>query len=256
MTKPAWNVRTFCPDSVRRKHALTLSSLPLSFTVDEAGTIDVALVGSGDDHIESGIAAKPKIIVLDRPARVSASGIQTLLESGIPVLPVLEVAPTLRRCKANLVLGDVMLVRSSLSSRAERQDGRLEHLLALEAVLGPLSDIKILQDTGEAYFGSGRLENGTARVLWNGQTGTNDDRFSLDVIAMAQRLEVDVAFAPAARPAGIRLADRDGTRQLRGIYETGLRLFWREVAAELTEEGGKALPLAAAAVHLANTTIF
>lgn len=252
MTHRAMNVRAFCSEEASRRHRLVLATLPLSFNVDHEGPADIALAGPDEDSIGHAVAAQPKVIVLDQPASTTPQSLQNLLATGLAVLPVLEVAPILSPLRSVLPLADVVLVRSCLSSTADAQGGRLEHILALQAVLGPLVDIVVFSDTGDTYWASAKAQSTKAHIFWNGQTGTDQDHFDLDVIALAQRLEVDVAYAPTARPASIRLADGDGSREFRSIYESGLRLFWRAVALEATGRSGSAIHLEAAMSHFAD----
>jgi hypothetical protein len=235
---------------------LTLGSLPLSFTTNAELPTDVALVGPDDRTIAKGIAERPRIIVIDQPASISSSSLSALEQCGIPVLPVLEVAPTLAPCLSLLPLPETTLIRSSLHSSGESSSGRLEHILALEFLLGPLSDLHVLSDDGTAYWASARASKSNARVLYNGRSGTGWDRLDLDVLGIAQHVEVAVSYSPTAKPASIRIGDRDGTKELRGRFESGLRLFWRQVAAVAAGDQAAAISLNAATSARLSTPLF
>ncbi len=256
MSAPPFTVHPFCSNAGAKEHLLTLASLPLTFNLGDGNGVDIALVGPDDDSIGRGIAANPKCVVIDCPAAVSRDGLRMLLESGISAFPVLKVAPALKPCRSISALANAVLVRSCLSSTESAKNGRLEHLAALESVLGRLVEVTVLNDSGDAYWGIARTHDTNARVLWNGRSAADRDRFDLDVIGIEERLEVDVAFHPTAKPADIRIGARDGIRQLRGTFESGLRLFWREIALELAAESGSAIPLNAVISLLDNRRVF
>lgn len=250
MTQRALNVRTFCSVVASQRHRLTLATLPLSFNIDHEGPVDIALAGPDEDSIGHAVASQPKVIVLDQPASTAPKSLQKLLATGLTVLPVLEVAPILSPLRSVLPLAEVVLVRSCLSSSAGAQGGRLEHILALQAVLGPLVDITVFKNTGDFYSASARPQSTTARVFWNGQTGADQDRFDLDILSLTQRLEVNVTYSPTAKPAKVCLADRDGSREFRSVYQSGLHLFWRAVALETTGHSSNTIYMDGEVVHL------
>lgn len=256
MTGMPINIHAFCAESLRRKHLSVLATLPGSFTSNAGTGPAVALADRDDGNIARAIDSGARLIVLDQAAETAPENLRVLLDCGIPVFPVIEVAPALARCRQIVPAEGIKLVRSSFHSPGSARNGRLEHLMALEAVLGPVEDIVLLDDTGDAYWASGRIGAGKMPVLWNGQTGAEKSRFDLDAIALGQRLEVHLADTRTASPASICLADADGIRRLRDIYESGLRLFWRSVAAEAAGQAGPAIPLARAARHLADEAAF
>lgn len=226
-------VRSFCAEPAMARHRLTLAGLPATFRLTNAASADVALVGADATSITAGLASGALCLVLDRPALLAAENLTLLLEAGVPVFPVLPLAATAGQSRPLAPLAGATLVRSALLSRATMADARFDHLTALQSLLGPLEDIALLAGDDRTYWGTARIQGG-APLWWSGQTDANVDRFEVDIAGLANRLELICSDNATARPALVTLADKTGTSQARGVYESGLRLFWRGVASALS----------------------
>ena len=84
------------------------------------------------------------------------------------------------------------------------------------------------------YVGSARTSDGV-QVNWSGLATAPTSRYELDIVGLAERLEIRAELDGSARPMTVRRGHAGGLDQPLGIYETGLRLFWRRAVDELTK---------------------
>lgn len=223
------HIRVFCAPERAAAHLSVLGSLPATFRVLDAGQPDIALVGPEAASIAAGLASNARALVVVDPWAVD--DIATLVGSPVAVIPVGNVLPVVSDLDAG-GLAETTLVRCSLAGRGSLAATMYEQLSALEALFGPLGGIALLSRHGPAYAGTARTGKGV-EVLWSGQSEAPRDSFELDILGPAQRLEVCATPDGTARPADIRLGNADGLMQARGVYESGLRLLWRRLAADL-----------------------
>jgi hypothetical protein len=76
-----------------------------------------------------------------------------------------------------------------------------------------------------------------AQVTWSGQATAAHPDYELDIVGVGARLEVTGTVDGSARPLTVRLGTAEGLVQPIGVFETGLRLFWRGVVSALVDEG-------------------
>ena len=222
-------IRVFCAPEQAEAHLAILGSLPASFQTVPEGQPDIALVGPDAASISTGLASAARMLVLVDPWMID--DIEELTRAAVPVVPVGRLFPLMAGLDADMV-GQQALVRCSIASRQSLAASVYEQLSALQVLLGPLAGVKMLSQIGSAYSGTARAGKGV-ELVWSGQAGAIHDSLELDVMGIAQRLEILATPDDTARPATVHFANADGLTQSRGVYESGLRLFWRSVAADL-----------------------
>jgi hypothetical protein len=227
------SVRSFCPGALTAEHQAVLATLPASFGVVMEGAADVAIVDADASSIEAGLATKPRLAVLAEPSSITQASLNQLLQAGIPVLPVLRHWHVLKRNWPTTPLVDGKLVRSTFFTNRDADTALLEQLAALEGMLGPLTDTAVLSRGWGSYFGSAR-SSGNVPVLWSAQGAAGFESFEFDHIGLAERLEIKGTAGDVAKPAQTSHGTRAGLKQLRWIHQSGLRLFWKSVAEELS----------------------
>ncbi|MGO7860142.1 hypothetical protein ACC676_00765 [Rhizobium ruizarguesonis] len=112
-------------------------------------------------------------------------------------------------------------------------DAAIEHLVALEGALGTLSDPQFLE-TERGYVG--RARTGAVEVAWSGRSGADASQYQLDIVGLNDRLEVYADLAKTSKPLLVRTGSAKGFQQPQGVYESHLRLFWRNLALDRTSE--------------------
>lgn len=220
--------------SVAPEHRATLASLPAMLRLTETGTPDIALTASDGEAIRDAFAASPKAIVVARPAAITDAEADRLSDAALPIFPVLTLAASLRQIGAGRIPAKPGLVHSRLDWQGDMQEGMLEHFAGLASMVGELADVTLLSHAGKGYVGSAKTLDGTD-VAWSGLVDVPAPRYELDVVGLAERLEIRAECDGSARPMMVRRGHADGLDQPIGIYETGLRLFWRGVADALAE---------------------
>lgn len=225
-------VRAF--GSLDLDHAATMASLPASLRVVGAGQADIATTTPDLRSITAALAVSPKGLVVTQPALLDDAAIGVLGEAAVPVFPALALAPRLRLLDTGATLAAAGLVRSRLSWRGTIHEVLLEHLAGLEAVLGPISKVRILASSDNGHIGTAQTQGGIV-VNWSGRNDTGQSDYELDIIGLSERLEVSGALDGSARPLLVRHGTAGGLQQPHGIFETGLRCFWRAVVSDLTE---------------------
>lgn len=212
-------------------HRAAIASLPASLRLVAEGQADIALVGPDAASIAAGRALAPHALVVADPARVTPAEAESLADADLPSFAALRLPPILHQADAGPALAEAGLVRSHLLWRGARREALFEHFAGLSAVLGPLLAIRCLAE-GTAYAGTAQAGNGVT-VHWSGQGDAQASHFELDVIGLPMRLEIEADLDDTARPARIRTGSATGLHQPRGVFESGLRLFWRSVLADL-----------------------
>lgn len=223
------HIRVFCAPEQAEEHLSILGSLPATFRVIAEGQPHIALVGPDSASIAAGLASSPRALAVIDPWDID--DIDSLAASPVTIVPVGKLAPLMAELDAGSV-EQIALVRCAFAGRGTLAANIYEQLSALQVLLGPLAGIATLSRQGAAYAGTARIPSG-AELLWSGQSEAPQNRFELDVLGIAQRLEVIARPDGTARPAEIQLGDAGGLEQSRGVYESGLRLFWRRLAADL-----------------------
>ncbi|WP_423066111.1 hypothetical protein [Devosia sp. CN2-171] len=231
MTKRPFLIRAFCSDETASAQRAILASLPSTFHFVDDGAADIALVTP--DCIELGLTGKPRALVLAAPCLSTEKQIDGLSGATIPTFPILHLAATMTQVLASMSVGSAVLVRSEYLSRSDKTAAWLEQLVASQVLLGTLTDIRLLVEPPHSYSGSARTTSGVP-VLWGGQIGAATERFDLDIVGLAERIEVLSHGANTARPAQVTIATADGLQVKRAAYQSGLLLFWRAIAAELS----------------------
>jgi len=233
MSNSQISIRSYCSGELAAEHRAVLASLPTTFGFVPQGSVDVAIVGADASSVEAGLAAKARLVVLAEPSSISPASLNQLLQAGVPVLPVLRLWHVLKRNWPTTPLTDGKLVRSSLLTSKDAATALLEQLAALEGMLGPLVDTAVLSQGRQSYFGSART-SADVPVLWSAQGEAGVESFEFDHIGLAERLEIKGTTGDVARPAQTSHGTRSGLDQLRWIYQSGLRMFWKAVADELS----------------------
>jgi hypothetical protein len=213
-------------------HVAAITSLPGDLRLHSAGPVDIALVQPRRAALVEALDAAPRAIVLDRPADLDTSLLELLDRTVAPVLPVLKLAASLRLIDASRPLAASGLIRSRLRSAQSLNEAILEHLAGLTAILGSLSDVRMLGMSANSYAATARTK-GHAEVTWSGQANATNPDYELDIVGLEARLEVTGVVDGSARPLLVRLGTAEGLAQPPGVFETGLRLFWRSVAGAL-----------------------
>lgn len=216
------------------EHRATLASLPAVLRPIEAGTPDFALVGSEPEAIRDALALAPRAIVVAEPAAVTDADAVRLHGPAPLILPVLTLAESLRQVGGDDVLSKAGLVHSRLDWQADMRGSLLEHLAGLTSVVGNLTEVRLLSRSAGGYVGSARTNTGV-EVNWSGLAAAPTSRYELDIIGLAERLDVRADLDGSARPMTVRRAHAGGLDQPIGVYETGLRLFWRRAVDALTK---------------------
>lgn len=219
-------------------HAASIASLPASLRLADGGAADIAVVSSDAVSVAAGIAAAPRALVVTRPTELGADAMAALNAAGVPVFPALVLAPRLRLVDARAHIAKAGLVRSRLGWQGGLRETLLEHLAGLEAVLGALADVSLLDSGDAGHLGTARSQGGIT-VSWSGLHGAARGEYELDIIGLADRLEVSGELDGSARPLLVRHGSAGGLQQPHGVFETGLRCFWRGVIAELAEGSPK-----------------
>jgi hypothetical protein len=231
------SIRSFCTGELTAEHRTVLASLPDSFGLVPHGSVDVAIVGTEPSSIEAGLEAKARLMALAEPSSITPASLDQLLHAGVPVLPVLRLWHVLKRNWPAPPPADGKLVRSTFLTSKDAGTALLEQLAGLEGMLGPLIDTAVLSQGRQSYFGSART-SANVPVLWSAQGAADVESFEFDHIGLAERLEIKGTAGDVARPAQTSHGTRAGLDQLRRIHQSGLRMFWKAVADELSGTAG------------------
>jgi hypothetical protein len=227
-----FTVRAF--GAAPQEHIAAIASLPAELRLIGGGRADIALVQPERGALGEALEAAPGAIVLDRPADLDSALHALLDRTAVPVIAVLKLAASLKPVDAQRPLVSSALIRSRLRSAEPLNTAVLEHLAGLSAILGELSNLRMLGGSGNNYAAIGRTRT-HAEVAWSGQAGVANPHYELDIVGVGARLEVTGTVDRSARPLTVRLATAEGLVQPIGVFETGLRLFWRDVAATLSD---------------------
>lgn len=219
---------------VAPEHRATLASLPAVLRLIETGTPDIALVGTYPEAIRDALGLAPRAIVVAEPTAISDADAARLLDAKPLVLPVLTLTASLRQVDGGNVLSKAGLVHSRLDWQADTRGSLLEHLAGLTSAVGNLTQVRLLSQNAGGYVGSARTSNGV-EVNWSGLAAAPISRYELDIVGLAERLEVRADLDGSARPMTLRRAHAGGLDQPVGVFETGLRLFWRRAVDALTK---------------------
>jgi hypothetical protein len=225
------NVRTFCDPVELMNHTAVLASLPATYALNEDGATDIALVGADRAGIAAGRHSNPAAMVIANAARLSLADAELLAKDGIPAFPALRLSSLLSTIRPRSVLNQASLIRSHLTWQGDWTAAVVEHLAGLEAVCGPLADVRLLSTSPSGYAGGTVTKTGV-KVLWTGVSGNATSFYELDIIGIGERLEVATTLDRSARPALVRFGSAQGIIQPHGTYEDPLRLFWRSFAAD------------------------
>lgn len=234
MSETQLKVQAFCGDTVAVPHRVAWATLPIALREVDGGNIDIALIGPDVASLEAAVSAKPRALALAVPAMTSPDQLQRLSSAGLRIYPVLRLAHIVDHAEVRSPSTGSGLVRSRLLSLSDQRSAWLEQLAALEIVLGPLQGITLLSKQDHSYSGSARTRVGLP-VIWSGQTGTTVDSFELDVVGVSERIEILCGLGEIARAARVSVSTAAGERVASGIYQNGLRLFWRAIATDLSK---------------------
>lgn len=219
--------------AARLDHAIAIASLPADLR-RSGGQADVVVVGPGTNT--ASFAAAGRAVVIDASDLLD-SRITALADgTGKPVYPALHLASCLAGQPVLPTLTQAGLVRSRMAWNGPLDVALLEHLAGLTALLGQLHGVRLLAQDGLAYSGSARTETGVD-VLWSGEAEAAFPSYELDIVGLGQRLDITATFDGSARPLNVRHGDAQGLLKAHGIYETGMRRFWRSVVSDLRGEG-------------------
>jgi len=234
---PYLSVRQFGP--VARQHRATIASLPAALRCIDAGAADIVVTTPDLATVEAALAAAGKAIVITDPVAIGDEASRRLAEARVAVFPALLLTPSLGQLDAASSLAGAGLIHSRLNWHGDMTAAIFEHIAGLSSVVGALSEVELRAGAGQGYVGSARATSGGA-VLWSGTAGSALPSYELDIVGLGERLEVRADLDGSARPFVLRRAHAGGQEQPVGIYETGLRLFWRGVVDALS--GGKVMP--------------
>lgn len=209
-------------------HAVAIASLPASLRLTDDIGADIMVVSPEDAAIAAGLDARPRALVVTRPGKLGASAAVALEQTDVPVFAGLTLVPGLQALDAREALSGAGIVRSRLAWAGSGGEGMFEHLCGLAALLGPLSEVRMLSSGPNGHAGSAKTEH-DVMISWSGQGDAPVSEFELDIIGASTRLEVRGLIDGSARPLQVCLAGVDGQRQGHGIFETGQRQFWRGV---------------------------
>lgn len=219
----------------RHDHAVALASLPADLR-PSTGDAEIEVVSTDFVAVQAALAGSARALVIDDVAALDERTISLLDRAALPIHPALHLASSLAGTDAASFLEHAGLVRSRLAWGGSLEAALLEHLAGLVTVLGPLTEVRLLDQSRTHYSGSACTDNGVD-VLWSGQVKAARASYELDVIGLADRLEIFGSLDGSARPLAIRQGSAQGVLQLPGIFETGLRRFWTTVVAERRGEG-------------------
>lgn len=241
MTGRAISIGVYGPPTLISRHLPALASLPITFAAPTGGPADIALVGSDHQAIAEAVRGRPKVILLQDPAEATSESRLLLRNDDFQVLPVLPLASLMTPFVSIVPRKGVSAVRSNLRATGSSRAAKLSHLVALHVLLGELRDLAIVHEAGASYSGRAVIAASQTPVFWTGQVLADEDRFDLDVVGVAARLEIDAPVAQTTTPPLVQLANKDGIRTFPSTHESGLRLLWRH-AAELARGDVKAGP--------------
>jgi hypothetical protein len=221
--------------NVGPEHRATLASLPGILRLTDAAAPDIALTASDEASLKEALSVSPKAIVVAEPATLDDAGWKRLTDASSMVFPALTLAANLRQISAESVPSKPGLIHSRLSWQGGAKAAIVEHLAGLATVVGQLFELQFLSYVSGGYVGSAKTGEGV-EVAWSGLAGAPLSFYELDVVGLADRLEVRADLDGSARPLLLRRGHAGGLDQPAGFYETGLRRFWRE-AADLLRTG-------------------
>lgn len=222
-------VRAF--DRLDHGHSAALASLPASFRLIESGKADIAIAAPDWAAVAAALATSPKALVVTRPALLDDAAIEALDATTIAIFPSLALAARLAAINGSRTQPTAGLVRSRLAWHGNQNETMLEHLAGLEMVLGPLSRASIVATSSNGHIGAARTGSGIA-VSWSGQSDAGRPEYELDIVGLADRLEVTGELDGSARPLLVRHGDAAGLYQPHGTFETGYRRFWQAIASD------------------------
>lgn len=223
------NIRPFCSPTHLSRHSAVLKSLPVSFEMDGAGEVDIALAQSDDGSLALAQDSLPGALVVADAANLSAVAAARLTNADLPVHPLM-ILSSLSAYPALLDASNhPSLIRSHFSADQGLRFTLVEHLSFLELACGPLTNLRVLHKDKHGYAGQANYSNG-APILWTGRSDTSNARFDLDWIAVGARLEIVAELSEFGRPPLVRIASKDGLREPTPTYENPLRGFWRRIA--------------------------
>lgn len=221
-------IRTF--GQVPAGHFGAIASLPASLRLSVDGPVDIALVGPEVSSIQTGLATSPRILIVTEPVRLSEAAADLLATISLPVFVPLSVAASLRPLANANALAGAGLIRSRLGWQGSAVEGLFEHLAALETVLGAVADVAIICRSRDALQAMARTTSGVEIVL-SGQSHAVSPTYELDTVGLDTRIEIVGQPDGTARPFAVSIGNVEGLVHPHGIYESGLRQFWREVVS-------------------------
>jgi hypothetical protein len=227
-------VANFAGDHHRREQNAAIAMLPLSMAWSERKSGDVALVAGSRIDFSALDRSGARVLVLADPWRTTAEETSALGASDIPVCPIFSFLPKL--WNANHPAVEEPIFSESFVS--------LQSSDISEALLEQLAVLRSMGARFDEPMGFKRGRRGyTAQIggtLLSGHLVSGSNQIDAQIVSSTLRLDVKIPGSPSGRPAQIRAASQDSTKESPPRYENSARLTWRLVLNYL--QGSATLP--------------